>query len=64
MRIVKVTLTYFETEDERIYFDVPLKKRLTVEEMQDVVDQCEATMKRMIYTPPSADERGNDDEAS
>ena len=61
MRIVKVTLTYFETEDERIYFDVPLKKRLTVEEMQDVVDQCEATMKRMIYTPPGAEIEGNDE---
>jgi hypothetical protein len=58
MRIVKVTLTYFETEDERIYFDVPLKKRLTVEEMQDVVDQCEATMKRMIYTTPSSGNEG------
>ncbi len=60
MKIVKVTRTYFETEDERIYFDVPLKKRLTVEEMQDVVDQCEATMKRMIYTPPARTRRSNE----
>ena len=33
IKVIKVTKEYFETEDEKVWFDEPLEKEITVEEM-------------------------------
>ena len=38
MKIIKVTKEYFQTEDEKVYFFEPLKKEISVEDMQKIVD--------------------------
>ena len=39
IKIIKVTKEYFETEDEKVWFDEPLEKEISVEEMQKIVDK-------------------------
>jgi|TARA_R100000501_G_C2604434_1_gene100638 hypothetical protein len=38
MKIIKVTKEYFETEDEKVYFFEPLKKKISVKDMQKIVN--------------------------
>ena len=41
MKITKVTKTYFETEGERVYFFEPLDEEMTVQELQELMDENE-----------------------
>lgn len=38
MKIIKVTREYFETEDDKVYFFNPLKKEISVEDLQSILD--------------------------
>lgn len=39
IKVISVTKEYFETEDEKVWFDEPLEKEISVEEMQKIVDR-------------------------
>lgn len=41
MKVIKVTKEYFETDDEKVYFFEPLGKKISVEDMQKIVDANE-----------------------
>jgi predicted nucleotidyltransferase len=48
MRVVRVTKTFYETEDgEKTYFAEPLEKKLSIEEMQEIVNHCEDMVSRI-----------------
>jgi arsenate reductase-like glutaredoxin family protein len=47
MKIIRVTKEYFETEDEKVYFFEPLKKVISVEDMQKIVNTHEKTVKQI-----------------
>jgi len=47
MKIIKVTKEYFQTEDEKVYFLEPLKKEISVENMQKIVDSNEKLVKEL-----------------
>lgn len=60
MKITKVTKTYFETEEERVYFFEPLDEEMTITELQEMMDEYEklvlemiAKMKKEQITEPS-----------
>ena len=38
---------YFETEDEKVWFDEPLEKEISVEEMQKIVDRNQRLLKEL-----------------
>jgi hypothetical protein len=49
MKIIKVTKEYFETENEKIYFFEPLKKVISVEDMQKIImDANEKFIKKLM----------------
>ena len=39
IKVIRVTKEYFETEDEKVWFDEPLEKEISIEEMQKIVDK-------------------------
>ena len=41
MKITKVTKTYFETEGERVYFFELLYEKMTVSELQELMNENE-----------------------
>jgi len=41
MKITKVSKKYFETEGERVYFFEPLEEEMTVNELQELMDEHE-----------------------
>ena len=45
MKVIKVTKEYFQTEDEKVYFFGPLKKEISVDDMQKIVDANEKLVK-------------------
>ena len=45
MKVIKVTLEYFETEDEKIYFFEPLEREISIRDMQAIVDTNEIIVK-------------------
>jgi predicted nucleotidyltransferase len=48
MQVVRVTKTFYETEDgEKTYFAEPLKKKISIEEMQEIVNHCEDAVSRI-----------------
>jgi predicted nucleotidyltransferase len=48
MQVVRVTKTFYETEDgEKTYFAEPLEKKLSIEEMQEIVNHCEDMVSRI-----------------
>ena len=47
MKVIKVTKEYFQTEDEKVYFFVPLEKAISVKDMQKIVDVNEKLVKKM-----------------
>lgn len=47
MKVVKVTLEYFETEDEKVYFFEPLEKEISIRDMQAIVDTNEILVRRL-----------------
>ena len=59
MQVVRVTKTFYETEDgEKTYFAEPLKKKLSIEEMQEIVNHCEDMVSRIRRKKESEDEAG------
>ncbi len=49
MKVQKVTKEYYKLEDGRIfYFDEPLEKVPTVEEMQEMLDKNKSIVKKLI----------------
>lgn len=50
MKIIRVTKEYFETENEKIYFFEPLKKVISVEDMQKIIDANEKIVKKLKET--------------
>jgi len=48
MKIIKVTKEYFETEDEKVYFFDPLEEKISVEDMQKIVNTNEKLLKEFI----------------
>jgi len=49
MKIIKVTKEYYETEDEKVYFFVPLEKEISVEDMQKIINANEKLIKELKY---------------
>ena len=47
MKVIKVTKEYFQTEDEKVYFFVPLEKEISVEDIQEIVDTTEELVKKI-----------------
>lgn len=47
IKIIKVTKEYFETEDEKVWFDEPLEKGISIEEMQKIVDKNQRLIKEL-----------------
>jgi len=47
MKVIKVTKEYFQTEDEKVYFFVPLEKEISVEDIQEIVDTTEELVKKL-----------------
>lgn len=47
MKVIKVTKEYFQTEDEKVYFFESLKKEISVEDMQKIVDANEKLVKEL-----------------
>jgi len=47
MKIIKVTKEYYETEDEKVYFFKPLEKKISVEDMQKIIDVNEKLIKEL-----------------
>lgn len=47
IKVISVTKEYFETEDEKVWFDEPLEKELSVEEMQKIVDRNQRLLKEL-----------------
>jgi len=48
MRVIRVTKTFYETEDgEKTYFAEPLEKKLSIEAMQEIVNHCEDMVSRI-----------------
>jgi hypothetical protein len=47
VKVIKVTKEYFETEDEKVWFDEPLEKEISVEEMQKIVDRNQRLIKEL-----------------
>jgi len=47
MKVVKVTKEYFETEDEKVYFFEPLDEKISIEDMQKIVDVNEALIMKL-----------------
>lgn len=48
IKVIKVTKEYFETEDEKVWFDEPLEKEISIEEMQKIVDKNLKLLKELI----------------
>lgn len=46
-KVIKVTKEYFETEDEKVWFDEPLEKEISVEEMQKIVERNQRLIKEL-----------------
>ena len=46
-KVIKVTKEYFETEDEKVWFDEPLEKEISVEEMQKIVERHQRLIKEL-----------------
>lgn len=46
-KVIKVTKEYFETEDEKVWFDEPLEKEISVEEMQKMVERNQRLIKEL-----------------
>ena len=47
MKVIKVTKEYFQTEDEKVYFFVPLEKEISIEDIQEIVDTTEELVKKI-----------------
>lgn len=47
VKVIKVTKEYFETEDEKVWFDEPLEKEISVEEMQKIVERNQRLLKEL-----------------
>lgn len=47
VKVIKVTKEYFETEDEKVWFDEPLTKEIAIEEMQKIVDRNQRLIKEL-----------------
>lgn len=59
MRVIRVTKTFYETEDgDKTYFAEPLEKKLSIEEMQEIVNHCEDMVSRIRRKKESEDEAG------
>ena len=47
IKVISVTKEYFETEDEKVWFDEPLEKEISVEEMQKIVERNQRLIKEL-----------------
>lgn len=47
MKVVKVTKEYFETEDEKVYFFEPLDEKISISDMQKIVNANEKMVKEL-----------------
>jgi len=46
-KVIKVTKEYFETEDEKVWFNEPLEKDISIEEMQKIVEKNQKLIKEL-----------------
>jgi len=47
MKVLKVTKEYFETEDEKVYFFEPLDEKISISDMQKIVNANEKMVKEL-----------------
>lgn len=47
IKVIKVTKEYFETEDEKVWFDEALEKEISIEELQKIVDRNQRLLKEL-----------------
>lgn len=47
MKITKITKEYYEVDGEKVYFFEPLKKEISVEGMQKIVDTAEKVVNKL-----------------